>query len=114
MVTRPDVGKSAMGEHSSFELRKFVTPEVVFGVGARSLAGRYCQNFSAEHALLVTDPGVVAAGWADEVATSLEQAGISYSVYASVSCNPRTGEAVKIKASKTVGFKPAKALKDSL
>lgn len=28
--------------------------------------------------------------------------------------NPRTGEAVKIKASKTVGFKPAKALKDSL
>jgi DNA-binding protein HU-beta len=28
--------------------------------------------------------------------------------------NPQTGEAIKIKASKTVGFKPGKQLKDSL
>lgn len=28
--------------------------------------------------------------------------------------NPQTGETIKIKASKTVGFKPAKALKDKL
>ncbi len=28
--------------------------------------------------------------------------------------NPQTGETMKIKASKTVGFKPAKAMKDSL
>lgn len=28
--------------------------------------------------------------------------------------NPQTGEKIKIKASKTVGFKPAKALKDAL
>lgn len=28
--------------------------------------------------------------------------------------NPQTGEAIKIKASKSVGFKPAKALKDRL
>ena len=28
--------------------------------------------------------------------------------------NPRTGETLKIKASKTVGFKPAPSLKDSL
>jgi len=28
--------------------------------------------------------------------------------------NPATGETIKIKASKTVGFKPAKALKDRL
>jgi DNA-binding protein HU-beta len=28
--------------------------------------------------------------------------------------NPRTGETIKIKASKTVGFKPGKKLKDSM
>lgn len=28
--------------------------------------------------------------------------------------NPQTGEVIKIKASKTVGFRPAKALKDRL
>lgn len=33
---------------------------------------------------------------------------------ARVGRNPQTGETMKIKASKTVGFKPAKALKDKL
>lgn len=28
--------------------------------------------------------------------------------------NPKTGEAIKIKASKTIGFKPAPSVKDSL
>ena len=28
--------------------------------------------------------------------------------------NPRTGEQIKIKASKTIGFKPGKTMKDSL
>jgi len=28
--------------------------------------------------------------------------------------NPRTGETLKIKASKTIGFKPARSLKDTL
>jgi alcohol dehydrogenase class IV len=73
-------------------LRKFVAPEIVFGVDSRSLAGRYCQNFGARHALLVTDGGVIDAGWAADVAASLEAAGVAHSVYAGVSCNPRAEE----------------------
>ena len=45
------------------ELRKFVAPEVVFGVGARQLAGQHARNLGAQHALLVTDSGVIGAGW---------------------------------------------------
>ena len=44
-------------------LRKFVTPEIDFGAGARKLAGNYARQFMARKVLIVTDPGVIAAGW---------------------------------------------------
>ncbi len=80
--------------HQNLELglRKFVAPEVVFGSGARRLAGRYAKNFGAVRALLVTDGGVIAAGWAGEVGGALEQAGVPFSLFASVSPNPRAEE----------------------
>lgn len=74
------------------ELRKFVAPEVVFGPRARQLAGQYARNLGAEHVLLVTDPGVIGAGWAGEVEASLEQADVGYSVFSGVSPNPRAEE----------------------
>ena len=49
------------------ELRKFVSPEFVFGQDARLLAGRYAHNFAAGRVLVVSDPGVAAAGWTAEV-----------------------------------------------
>ncbi len=73
-------------------LRKFVAPEVVFGAGARRLAGRYAMNYGAEHVLLVTDPGVIAAGWAREVEQALVEVGLSYSLFSGVSPNPRAEE----------------------
>ncbi len=81
-----------MSEPAIPNLRKFVTPEIIFGIDARLLAGRCCANLGAKHALLVTDPGVIAAGWAQDVAHSLEEAGIEYSVYSNISVNPRAEE----------------------
>lgn len=74
------------------ELRKFVAPEVVFGVGARQLAGQHARNLGAQHALLVTDSGVIGAGWAGEVQASLEHAGVGHSLFSGVSPNPRAEE----------------------
>jgi alcohol dehydrogenase class IV len=65
---------------------------VLFGVDARRRAGRCCANFGAKHALIVTDPGVLAAGWAADVAASLEEVDIAYSMFSSVSANPRAAE----------------------
>ena len=84
-----------MREPYVFGLRKFVTPEVIFGVGARGLAGRCCKNLGARRAFLVTDPGVIAAGWADEVAHSLREAGVEFSVYSGVTPNPRAEEVMR-------------------
>ncbi|HWP96538.1 MAG TPA: alcohol dehydrogenase-like regulatory protein ErcA [Syntrophomonadaceae bacterium] len=81
-----------MDSQSGHELRKFVTPELVFGAGARHLAGRYAKNLGARKVLLVSDPGVILAGWAAEVASSLESAGIPFTNFSQVSPNPRAEE----------------------
>ncbi len=74
------------------ELRKFVAPEFVFGVGARRLVARYARNFGARRVLVVTDPGIAAAGWAGEVCDALAAAEIGYALFDAVSPNPRAEE----------------------
>lgn len=73
-------------------LRKFVAPEIIFGRGARMLVGKYAQQFLAQKVLIVTDPGVIAAGWLEDVQHSLEACGIAYHVFSHVSPNPRSTE----------------------
>ncbi len=72
--------------------RKFVVPEIVVGVGAIELAGRYARNLGASKILLVTDPGVTAAGWPHKVTQALAAEGVAYSIYADISPNPRAEE----------------------
>jgi len=74
---------------TSLELRKFVAPELLFGVGARHLAGRYARNFGTKKVLLVTDPGVRKTGLVDGICDDLQVAGIEYEIYSSVRPNPR-------------------------
>ncbi|MBI9091220.1 MAG: iron-containing alcohol dehydrogenase [Desulfobacterium sp.] len=76
-------------------LRKFVAPEIIFGAGARKLAGRCAQQFSASKVLLVTDKGVIAAGWLADVQQSLEEAGVPYHVFSNVTPNPRATEVME-------------------
>ena len=74
------------------ELRKFVAPEFVFGAGARRLAARYARNLGARRPLLVTDPGVRAAGWADSVLGLLREEGLEVIVFDGVTENPKDRE----------------------
>ncbi len=74
------------------ELRKFVAPEFIFGAGAMQLVGRYLHNFGARRALLVTDPGLIEAGWASKTLGLLDSEEIDSAVFSSVSANPRDSE----------------------
>ena len=76
-------------------LIKFVVPEFVFGEGARKLTGQYAFNLGARKVLLVTDPGVIAAGWLDEVISSLEKEGLSCTVFSTVTPNPKAEEVME-------------------
>ena len=73
-------------------LRKFVSPEIIFGVGARKSAANYAKTFGARKVLIVSDPGVVAAGWMDDVAQCLAEEDIEYVTFSQVSPNPRAEE----------------------
>ncbi|XXF75320.1 iron-containing alcohol dehydrogenase [Myxococcaceae bacterium GXIMD 01537] len=79
----------------SAELRKFVTPEIIYGSGARLLVGRYARNLGAGKLLVVSDPGVVSAGWTADVLASLEQEGLRYSLFTGVTPNPRAEEVAR-------------------
>jgi alcohol dehydrogenase class IV len=74
------------------ELRKFVAPEFIFGIGARRMVARYAKNFGVSKALIVTDPGIIAAGWAKDVTEDLESAEIPYYIFSGVTPNPRAEE----------------------
>ncbi|OMH39621.1 alcohol dehydrogenase-like regulatory protein ErcA [Motiliproteus sp. MSK22-1] len=76
-------------------LRKFVSPEIIFGVGARKTVGNFARNFGAHRVLIVSDPGVLAAGWVTDVKQSLEEIGIDYRLYTDVSPNPRAEEVMQ-------------------
>ncbi len=73
-------------------LRKFVSPELIFGNGARKSVANYAKNFGARKALLVSDPGVKAAGWMGDIGRMLENEGIDYVTFNDISPNPRANE----------------------
>jgi alcohol dehydrogenase len=77
------------------ELRKFVSPEFVFGEGALCMAGQYARNFGASRVLVVSDCGVCDAGWTGKVIESLEEEGLSYSIFTGVTSNPKAEEVMQ-------------------
>ncbi|SMC47947.1 alcohol dehydrogenase-like regulatory protein ErcA [Sporomusa malonica] len=74
---------------SILELRKFVVPEFIFGMGAMALAGQYAENFGARKVMIVTDPRIIECGWLDPVVSSLEKHSLPYVVFQDVHVNPR-------------------------
>lgn len=76
-------------------LRKFVSPEIIFGAGSRHSVGNYAATFGARRVLVVSDPGVVAAGWTADVLASLDQQGIAHELFIDVSPNPRVEEVMR-------------------
>jgi alcohol dehydrogenase class IV len=74
------------------DLRKFVAPETIFGVGAVDLAGQYAGKFGISKPLVVTDAGVVAAGWVTRVMDSLAAFDIEGVIFSDITPNPKAAE----------------------
>ncbi|MGH1463574.1 MAG: alcohol dehydrogenase-like regulatory protein ErcA [Neptuniibacter sp.] len=76
-------------------LRKFVSPEIIFGYGARRSVANYARTFGALKVLVVSDPGVKEAGWVTEIGDLLSEEGIEHVFFTEVSPNPRCSEVMK-------------------
>lgn len=76
-------------------LRKFIAPEIVFGENSIYMAAKYVLNYGGKNVLVVTDDGIINAGWANKVTTNLDEAGIRYTVFKKVTPNPRATEVME-------------------
>lgn len=76
-------------------IRKYVAPELIFGEGALDLLPQYVINFGAKRSFIVTDPGVVAAGWLNRVTTLLDEVGVGYDIFSDLSPNPSASEVME-------------------
>lgn len=77
---------------SSLELRKFVAPEIIMGIDARLLAGRYLTNFMSKKPFIVTDRNVSGQEWFLDVIKEIENQVLEYYIFDEVSPNPRDSE----------------------
>jgi len=75
-----------------YEMRKFVAPEFIFGVGSRRRVGHYARHLRARRVLVVSDPGVIAAGWLKDVQADLAEMGIESVVFHALTPNPKDHE----------------------
>jgi alcohol dehydrogenase class IV len=78
--------------NSSAELRKFVAPEIITGIDARLMAGRYLSHFTAQKPIIVTDSNIVKQKWFKEIITEIEKHVGDYLIFKDISPNPRDSE----------------------
>ncbi|TKB12336.1 alcohol dehydrogenase-like regulatory protein ErcA [Desulforhopalus sp. IMCC35007] len=76
-------------------IRKFVSPEIIFGEGAIELLPQYVLNFNASRVFIVTDQGIIDAGWLNRVTSMFIDVGIVFSVFSSLHENPRDTEVME-------------------
>ncbi|KYD29871.1 iron-containing alcohol dehydrogenase [Parageobacillus toebii] len=76
-------------------IHKFVMPEVIFGNGAIEQVGESCLRLGATNVLIVSDPGVIEAGWLDVAVKSCKQANLKYTIFHDVTVNPKDIEVEK-------------------
>lgn len=67
---------------------------ILFGDGALADIGTEAKSLSGDRALIVTDPGVVAAGIAGQVEQALNDSGVATQMFDGLSTNPTESQAV--------------------
>lgn len=73
-------------------IAKFHAPEIVFGPGSLLEAAHAAKRLGGQRPLLVTDPGLIEAGWVDELLGHLRETGLRPAVWSGVTPNPKDHE----------------------
>ncbi len=76
-------------------ISKFVTPEIIFGLGSLSQIGESAVRLGASKVFIVSDDDVMAAGWVDKALHYLNAAGLKAEVYSSLTTNPKDFEVIE-------------------
>ncbi|MBC2643281.1 MULTISPECIES: iron-containing alcohol dehydrogenase [unclassified Rhodococcus (in: high G+C Gram-positive bacteria)] len=73
-------------------LVKFHAPEIVFGIGSMVEAAHAVLRLGGARPMLVTDPGLIDAGWASELQDQLREQGLTPVVWSALTPNPKDHE----------------------
>jgi 1,3-propanediol dehydrogenase len=79
-------------EPESPRLAKFHVPEIVFGPGSLVEAAHAAARLGARRPMLVTDDGLLAAGWPQQLLVHLADGGMEATVWSGVTPNPKDHE----------------------
>ncbi|HZE05535.1 MAG TPA: iron-containing alcohol dehydrogenase, partial [Solirubrobacteraceae bacterium] len=71
---------------------KFVIPEVIFGIGTLAEVGGAVRRVGGRRPLLVSDPGVLAAGWIERAVSYLDEARVRWRLWHELTPNPKDFE----------------------
>lgn len=83
---------------SAVTVSKFHTPEIVIGPGSLAEAGGAASRLGAQRPFVVTDPGIIEAGWTARLTSGLREEGLSPTIWSELTPNPKDHEV-------TAGFK---------
>ena len=73
-------------------LRKYLIPEIIYGFKAHEMVGQSIRQFALERVLVVSDAGVINAGWTNKVIACLIQTGVKAELFATLTPNPKDHE----------------------
>jgi len=79
----------------TMELRKFVAPEIITGVDARLMVGRYITHFAAAKPMIVTDKNLRTFQWFQDTMEEVGKYVHDCIVFDDVTANPREYEVMK-------------------
>jgi alcohol dehydrogenase class IV len=71
---------------------KFLIPEVIFGVGTLAEVGGAVRRVGGTRPMLVSDPGVLAAGWVERALPHLAAVRVEWRVWHDLTPNPKDVE----------------------
>jgi alcohol dehydrogenase len=71
---------------------KFVIPEVIFGVGTLAEVGGAVRRVGGRRPMLVSDPGVLAAGWVERAMPHLDDVRVDWQLWHGLTPNPKDFE----------------------
>ncbi len=77
------------------ELRKFLAPEIITGIDARLMIGRYLTHFASKKPMVVTDKNLVSLPWFLDIMDEINNTVFECIIYDNVSSNPRDHEVME-------------------